>query len=289
MRLRGLERLVGDEPAVARRVLADLREHRFPVRVGIANGRFSAEMAARATRGKSLVIPPGGEPALIKRFPVSVLPEPDSPWREMKRRLRLFGLYRLGEVAALGKMPMQAQFGKIGLEAWLMASGQASRLKPLPVPVEVMARRQFEPALEAWEEVRHAATQLAAELARDLQRQGIAAAFLDVTWETEGAGPGTMRTGLRQPTGSTSAIASLLVARLTGRLQGPLAELTLRAEGLAREPNRQVSLFAPRKRDERLGRLARDLEERIGRPAIVKVAFLGASPLEERTYELVGL
>jgi len=128
---------------------------------------------------------------------------------------------------------------------------------------------------------------LAAALARSLQSQGLAAVFLDITWETDGLGSQTLRAPLKQPSASTAEIASLLTASLAGRLRAPLVELALRAEGLAGEPVRQLSLFAPRLRDKQLERVARDLAERMGRSVLARVEFLGPSLLEEGQFTLV--
>lgn len=65
------------------------------------------------------MVPPGTGPAFLARLPVELLPVPG----EMRRRLHLLGLRRLGDLAALPFGAVQAQFGPDGARAWRLVSG----------------------------------------------------------------------------------------------------------------------------------------------------------------------
>jgi len=286
MMLRGLERLIGDEQRVAEHVTGQLKVLRFPARAGIAGSRFAAEMAARASRDRPLVVPTGAEPKLLARFPIDVLPTPDSEWREMKRRLRLLGLQRLGQVAALGRIPMQAQFGKVGVQAWLMASGQPEQLKVAPPPTIVAVHRQFEPPLEVAEHIDEALSLLVDDMARQLRWHGLYCAAVEVTYQSEHFRPVTMTVTLKEPTAAAASILPLVATHLRPRIEGPVIELALQAQQLAKWAGKQLSLFDGHQKDERLSRLAQVLETRMGSPMLYHVEWLAASHLEENRFAL---
>lgn len=286
MVLRGLERLVGDEQKVAEHIAGQLKVLRFPARAGIAGSRFAAEMAARASRDRPLVVPTGAEPKLLERFPIDVLPALDSEWRELKRRLTLLGLKRLGQVAALGRIPMQAQFGKVGVQAWLMASGQPEQLKVAPPPTIVAVHRQFEPPLDVANHVDEALSLLVDDMARQLRWHGLYCAAVEVSYQSEHLRPATITVVLKEPTAAAPGIRPLVATHLLPRIEGPVIELGLRAHKLAKLAGKQLSLFEGRLKDERLSRLAQVLEARMGSPMLYHVEWLASSHLEEDRFAL---
>lgn len=74
-----------------------------------------------------ILIETGMTTAFLAGLPVEVLPSGAT----MHQRLRLFGLERLGQVAALPLSAIQAQFGREGARAWALARGQDdSRIVP---------------------------------------------------------------------------------------------------------------------------------------------------------------
>jgi len=307
MGLRGLERLIGDERAVAEYLsptpspatgrggspLPAFWEGGLgglgPPRLGIADGRFAAEMAARHGGRPLCIVPAGEERAFLSRLPLAVLPAPDAEWRELQRRLRLLGFSRLGDVAALGKVAMQAQFGAAGLAAWRLASGEPAspRFSP-PLPL-VEARRQFEAPLSAWPDVEEVLSGLVAELAAALRCQGWACAGLWLTWQAEGGREESRRLPLKEPAAAVGIILTAARRCLQGALEAPLSELGLRAEALVPQRGKQMALLQGRKPGGRLEQVAAELQGRMGGAAICRVQRLAASPLEERTYALRGV
>ena len=121
----------------------------------------------------------------------------------MLRRLRLLGLHTLGDLAGLGKVAAQAQFGLPGLEAWRLATndadytggvfGEGGDLRSSLLMPEVEARRQFEPALVSYRNLETALGWLAEEVAGRLRREGWSCVSLRVTRQVE--------SGAREPRG----------------------------------------------------------------------------------------
>jgi len=289
MYVRGLERLVGDERAVASVILGRVRQGGFPARVGIAGSKFAAEWAARSGRGEVCIVRPGGEAAFLAPLPVDVLPARDGQWREIRRRLRLLGIRTLGQVAKLGRVAMQAQFGAAGLEAWRMASGEAQPLHPMPVTYPAAVARRLEMPLRSWSGVEAILGGMAAELALRLRREGWACVSLQVRWQLEGQPEESACVTLKEPNARAASLLAAARRCLVEVVDGPLVELSLQAQALAPAMGKQMHLFAGREREARLRKVAMDLRRRLGERALCRVQFLGSSHLEERTYDFVPL
>ncbi len=167
---RGPSRYHGGDAALATRALglvAAVLAGRGPARVGIADGPFAAELAARRrprgrqpappslpdqttqpptpppppstgpTRGPTaprrpgtapVVIEPGGSPAFLAPIPVTVLADPGGPVGvELVDVLERLGIRTLGALAALPVAEVVGRFGAEGLLAHRLARGLDGR------------------------------------------------------------------------------------------------------------------------------------------------------------------
>jgi protein ImuB len=151
VRSRGPARYYGGEQAAALTVLGIVGglevEH---ARVGIADGLFAAERAARAPATSAVTIIPRGEQgAFLAGLPISLLEEP-----ELVSLLPRLGIRTLGEFAALAASDVIARFGPMGARLHALAAGRdprpaAPRIPPRDVDVQV----DFEPALDRVDQV----------------------------------------------------------------------------------------------------------------------------------------
>ena len=107
--------------AFAKEIIASLRRNLgFLASVGIAAGKFPAQIAAYTSRpGTTKVIPLGQERAFLAPLPVSHLPASEA----MRWRLRLLGLERMGDISGLAVGAFQQQFGLKGKRCWELANG----------------------------------------------------------------------------------------------------------------------------------------------------------------------
>ena len=117
----------------------------LPVALAGAPSVFAAHAAATTLAGKdggaSIVVAEAATAEFLAGLPVEALPvEP-----AIHQRLRLFGLTRLGEVAALPFSAMQAQFGKPGARAWELANGKDDA-RIIPARDEVRLTEAVRPA-----------------------------------------------------------------------------------------------------------------------------------------------
>ena len=122
----GLDMLFGPDQELGARIAAALEEEAgLRPRVAVAGGKFVARAAAlQASPGSAVVVPPGGEAVFLAPLPVGLIPCS----REMSRRLALFGLHTLGQLAALPPGALAEQFGSEGVAAARLARGDGQEL-----------------------------------------------------------------------------------------------------------------------------------------------------------------
>src|SRR4051812_18355497 len=172
---RGPSRYFGGDQMLAQRVAEVVAD--VDGRVGIADGPFAAELAARSNR----VIPVGESPAFLAPFSVDVLERP-----ELSDLLHRLGIRTLGAFAALPPASVLARFGADGLCAHRLACGDdehplAARIPP--PELDVIA--ELDPPAERVETAVFAARGLAHQLCDELSARGLALSCLRVEAETE--------------------------------------------------------------------------------------------------------
>lgn len=156
LRSRGPSRYYGGERAAAAALLELLAEHGVPdARVGIADGPFAAEQAARrvssvrADGGGVRIVTPGGSPAFLADLPVSVIDDP--PFVALAVRL---GIHTLGAIATLDESAVHSRFGQLGRRIHALASGRDASTVVPRIPLPSLERTvEFEPGLDRVDQV----------------------------------------------------------------------------------------------------------------------------------------
>jgi protein ImuB len=162
IRARGPARYYGGEKPAALALVALLDQLGIPgARVGIADGPFTAEQAARmagrlgpsrprsSTAARVQIVAEGASAEFLAPLPVSLL---DSP--ALVTLLRRLGITTLAEFAALPVSDVLGRFGDAGAQLHALASGQDSRpvIQRIP-PEELDSTVEFEPALDRIDQV----------------------------------------------------------------------------------------------------------------------------------------
>jgi nucleotidyltransferase/DNA polymerase involved in DNA repair len=113
---------------------------------GIASNKFAARVASQvAELSECLIVPDGEERRFLQNLPIDLLPA--SP--ESLRRLKLFGIYKMDELAKLPIGAVKLQFGREGQILWELANGiDSSRLMPWKMPEALTGEVSFEPPTE---------------------------------------------------------------------------------------------------------------------------------------------
>ena len=184
------------------------------VLIGVADGSFAAEQAAR----RGVIVPAGESPAFLADLPVSTLdPSGDSPLIDLLRRL---GLRTLGAFAALPTGDVHARFGPDGAWAHRQAGGRDDRpLDRRPARHEFVATLSLEPPVDRVDTVAFSARSTAEQFIGDLAAHGLACTCLELQVLTEN-GEETVRRWRHAGVLSTVDVVDRIRWQLEGWMHG---------------------------------------------------------------------
>lgn len=159
-------------------------------RLGIADGIFAAEQAARSAAAQDVVIiPEGGSPRFLADLPLSAVDD-----AELVSLLRRFGLRRLADFAALSVRDVTTRFGERGAWWHRLARGVDARVAASrAAPLDLTARVAFEPPLGTVEPIVFSSRQTAERCVADLARHGLVCTTVRIEVRGE-AGAQSIRT-----------------------------------------------------------------------------------------------
>jgi protein ImuB len=145
--LAGSERLMGDDNAIARLVLAQVTDHGFDCNVSIAGNPDAAHCAAKGFKGVTL-IDEGDEAWHLNMLPITVFePEP-----EVLEVLNAWGIRNLKSLAALPTIQLTERLGQYGLHLQRLAKGAVTReLIPHEVAASFRESEELEETVELLE------------------------------------------------------------------------------------------------------------------------------------------
>lgn len=251
------------------------RRFGFMASVGIAGGKFPAQVAADTTRpGAAKTVAPGDEARFLAPLPIDHLPVSES----VRWRLSLLGLTTMGDIARLPVEAFQSQFGPEGKRCWELARGIDSEPLIPRVQEEAIVRRLQLPAaavtldaiLMGAERLLHTAYS-SPERGGHWVRKAVLRAHLEGggAWEL----PVSFREALADPHDAWFAVKNAIMRRPPDR---PVDELEIELVGLSGESGKQAAMF------EGKGKLWRQVEEAVrqlgvqqtgagGRPAMGKM------------------
>jgi protein ImuB len=228
IRSRGPSRYYGGEEQAAAALLRSLHECGVPgARVGIADGPFAAEQAARGTTAGNPVgiVPPGGSPQFLAPLPVHILVDD-----KLATLLHRLGVHTLGDFSALDALDVHRRFGAEGAHAHEKASGLDSRSVVARIPPKLFdVQVEFEPALDRTDQVTFAIRASAEEFISALTEAKLVCTAVTIQVATE-SGQVSERSWLH-PRWFT---ASDVVDRVRWQLQGGQAIDTGLSSGVTR-------------------------------------------------------
>ena len=173
----------------------------WDVRLGVADGLFAAEQAARRALAQDcLVVGPGESAAFLADLPVEALDTPD-----LVSLLRRMGLTTLGAFADLAAADVHTRFGSHGDLLHRYARG----LDPHPVsrravPPELEATLALEPPLELVEPIAFSLRTTAEAFVAGLAAHGLVCTTVRIEVDCESTMPVVGRPGPGTPAGSSS-------------------------------------------------------------------------------------
>ena len=220
---RGPSRLFGGDRAVAASILADLEHEldahgwRGAMGIGIADGSFAAQLAARrAVGGDPVVVEPGASARFLARFPITMLEPP-----ALTQVLSRLGLRTLGSYAALDAGDVIGRFGAEGRRAHRLALGlDDDRGDPSAPPRDLSVSTEIDPPAERSDIVAFVARGLAEQLHESLSSDGLACTRVLIAVETE-HGECLERLWRHEGALSAAALVDRVRWQLDGWLDGP--------------------------------------------------------------------
>lgn len=188
IRVKGPARYYGSEEKTAGVVVDTLAAIGLTdVRIGIADGPFAAEQAARATdqldddAAPLVVIPPGGSPWFLSSYPLEVLEQP-----KLTVLLKRLGIRSLGDFAALRASDVRNRFGLEGAVAHRQAGGLDHHdVVARTPPPQLDALADFEPPLARIDQLAFTMRTRAAAFIDTLREAGLVCTALHVSLHTE--------------------------------------------------------------------------------------------------------
>lgn len=222
--------------------------------VGIAGGKFAAQVAAQTTRpGLEKIVMEGQEGAFLAPLPVDHLPAGES----LRWRIRLLGLETMGDIARLPLGAFQSQFGPEGKRCWELACGiDPEPLLPRLKEETIVRRLQLPAPSVSLEAILTGLERLlyAAYSSPDRKGRWVRKALVRAALEGGGAWELAVpfREALADPRDAWFAIKSAIARRPPER---PVEELELELVGLSGESGKQAAMF------EGKGKLWRQIEE----------------------------
>ncbi|HYM52300.1 MAG TPA: hypothetical protein VEW45_02300 [Candidatus Dormibacteraeota bacterium] len=217
----GLGPLHGEERRIAARAVALTRQVRpLPVRAGVGDNRGLAVLAARLARPERpdapaafLPLPAGPAAARAALAPLALDLLPADP--VTRQRFALFGLTAMGELAALPRSAVGAQFGVAGERLQQLARGEDPRpLVPRRRPERLARRATFEPPVDGVGATALALRRCCAELCDALRDRHLAPGRASLTLILEDAPQLRVELILPSPALEPDWIARLLIGRL---------------------------------------------------------------------------
>jgi protein ImuB len=285
VRSRGPARFYGGEKPAGLALVSLFDSLAVPAsRVGIADGPFTAEQAARTATAANRVrvIPEGKSNQFLAELPVSLLE--DGVLITLLRRL---GISRLGQFAALPAEDVLGRFGPSGARLHALAGGFDSRPIVAHVPPEELdVTVAFEPPLDRVDQVTFGVRAAADDFVQQLVGRKLVCTGLRVEIETE-LGDYSERSWLHPRSFSAADVVDRVRWQLQGsaevdsRLRSGVSQVRIVPESVDAIGNHEVGLFGAGP-DERIHNGMARVQSMLGHEGVLTPVLSGGRTLADR-------
>ena len=276
VRLDGLERLYGGEARLVNALLNAVPQDLAP-RVGVAETKFPAFVAARTSDPLRATRVPIDAVSFLAPHPVDLLPIPP----DLKVALHRFVLHTMGDMASMTETSLVDRFGGEGRRAWRLSRGMDDSPVIPMAHVENVVERTSLPFSSASLEllITVVDTLLARAFARPSMRGRYAGKAL-LECALEGGPTWAREIPFKGGAGNRKRALSIIKARLEDdHPSGPVEDVTLTLDDLIGESGTQLGLLPEARESDkrRLVEVDRELRARTGgSPSLYRV--VGVAP-----------
>ncbi len=288
IRVRGPARFYGGEKPAGIALVALLADLGVTgARVGIADGPFTAEQAARSLHSRPggspvRIVPQGASAEFLAPLSIALLDQPD-----LVTLLRRLGVTTLADFAALAADDVRGRFGEGGAHLHALASGLDSRPVIARVPPEELdVAISFEPPLDRVDQVTFGFRSSADRFIQGLVAAQLVCTALRIELDTD-AGEFSERSWLHP----RSFTAADVVDRVRWQLQGSgvvdaglssgITRVRVIPEGVDAIGNHEVGLFGSG-HDERIHHGLSRVQSMLGHGAVLTAVVSGGRTLADR-------
>lgn len=251
---------------------------------GIASNKFVARVASQVAKpGKFLIVPDGEERRFLQNLPVDLLPA--SP--ESLRRLKLFGIYKMKELAKLPIGAVKLQFGREGQILWELANGiDSSKFMPWKIPETLTGEIFFEPPAEVLTTILSGASDLLNSLAGQLKQRWQCCRRLTMCLSFSNGDTVKRTFHFKEATCSQEVMLRQLQPYLErARFTSLIEKMTLTLTGLCSEEGKQASFLNTQvKHWEKLITAINQLQQRYGKGIVKQVLYKERCLLPEDSF-----
>lgn len=257
----------------------------YRAQIGIAEGKFSAYLAALYSPPGGYRILSGDSGSFLKDLPCDVLPTT----LKNKSKLHTFGLHTLGQIAALPPGPIQTQFGPEGKSIRQLASGNDDTpLYPRLSRETIEENTSLVSITTSIEAILVSLETLLARAFARINARGMGIRNLNIWTRTWNAELWDKNIRFKDPAMNVKSAMPRVKQVLESYLQpGPVEQLGIKVTQLGYGNGRQGGLFPEIRAHSQLHNDIKQLELRLGGPQIFQVKEVEPwSRIPERRYIL---
>lgn len=286
LKARGPARYYGGEEEAAQMLRRALRDEGVTdVRVGIADGPFTAEQAARsATREADPIrlVPVGSSADFLAPLPVAVLTDAAGD-TDLAHLLARLGVHTLGAFAALDDDRVRDRLGPRGARLQALAAGSDSRaIDPRVPPPELDREVMFDPPVEIAEQAAFGMRLAAEEFIARLDAERLVCTELRVEFEGD-RGEHSERVWLHPATFDAAAVVDRVRWQLAEEqeLRSGVVRVRISPEAVDAAAHHVVGLFGAGEREKVHHALSR-VQAMLGHRGVLTPVMGGGRWLGER-------
>jgi protein ImuB len=206
------------------------------VGLGAAPGRFCAYVAATGSAG---IVPDGKAREFLEPLPISHLcGRLGEEGEDLPNELERLGVSTLGRLAGLPRDAVADRFGRLGLRARRLASGEDDPLRPRPIREAIAVELELPEAISG-QQLERALELLISRLLAHGARRGRTLRTLRLSARLAAGGGWRRQIALRRASADRSRLADALLPHVT-LLPAPAATLRLEAVALGPETGEAV-------------------------------------------------